>query len=145
MNVAELAVGLLAVAGGGLVALAGLGLLRLPDALTRASAVAKAAALGVVVLLVAVVIRDPSPTVILVVIVIAIAHVVTVPLSGLAIGRAAYRSGTTATEVTGVDEPAELGLVDFGTPTATLQHHPDQPDDDAADDDTQRDHQGGVA
>lgn len=96
----------LVLVGAGLVALAGLGLLRLPDPLTRASAVSKAAALGVVLVLVAALIDSGSPRVLVVLLLVLVSHVVTVPLSGLVIGRAAYRSGTARPPVTRVDEPA---------------------------------------
>ncbi len=104
MSAAELITGVLALTGASLVTLAGLGLLRLPDALTRASAVAKAAALGVVLLIVAVAVHDPSPMVLVVLALITLAHVVTVPLSGLAIGRAAYRSGAVHASTTTLDQ-----------------------------------------
>lgn len=93
--------------GSGLVALAGLGLLRLPDPLTRASAVSKAAALGVALVLVAALLDSGSPRVLVVLLLVLVAHVVTVPLSGLVLGRAAYRSGTARPPVTRIDEPAE--------------------------------------
>jgi len=41
-----------------------------------------------------------------------VAHVVTVPLSGLVIGRAAYRSGTARPPVTRIDEPAARAEAD---------------------------------
>jgi multicomponent Na+:H+ antiporter subunit G len=97
----------LVLVGAGLVALAGLGLLRLPDPLTRASAVSKAAALGVAVVLIAALVDSGSPRVLVVLLVVLTAHVVTVPLSGLVLGRAAYRSGTARPPVTRVDEPVE--------------------------------------
>lgn len=102
-------VAILAVSGAGLVALAGFGLLRLPDPLTRASAVSKAAALGLLLIIVAAIIGDWSTRSVIILVVILIAHLVTVPLSGLALGRAAYRSGTARPPVTTIDEPAERG------------------------------------
>jgi multicomponent Na+:H+ antiporter subunit G len=102
-------VAILAVGGAGLVALAGFGLLRLPDPLTRASAVSKAAALGLLLIIVAAIIGDWSTRSVIILVVILIAHLVTVPLSGLALGRAAYRSGTARPPVTTIDEPAERG------------------------------------
>jgi multicomponent Na+:H+ antiporter subunit G len=97
--------GVLEILGAGLVALAGVGLFRLPDALTRTSAVSKAAVLGVALLLVGVLLDEPEMrTAILVVLVLAL-HVLTVPLSGLALGRAAYRSGTARPPLTRLDEP----------------------------------------
>lgn len=97
----------LLVLGAALVALAGLGILRLPDPLTRASAVSKAAALGLVLLIVGAMVAEWSPRTIVILVLVLIAHLVTVPLSGLALARASYRSGTAATPATVVDEPAE--------------------------------------
>lgn len=91
--------------GAGLVALAGLGLLRLPDPLTRATAVSKAASLGVVLVLLGTVAMVPSPRNAVLVALVLVAHLVTVPLSGMALGRAAYRSGTARPPVTVIDEP----------------------------------------
>jgi multicomponent Na+:H+ antiporter subunit G len=97
--------GVLEILGAGLVALAGLGLFRLPDPLTRTSAVSKAAVLGVALLLVGVLLDEPGArTAVLVVLVLAL-HVLTVPLSGLALGRAAYRAGTAQPPLTSLDEP----------------------------------------
>lgn len=92
--------------GAALVALAGIGVLRLPDPLTRATAVSKAASLGVVLILLGVLLADPQPRTVVLVGLILAAHLVTTPLSGLAVGRAAYRSGTARPPVTRVDEPA---------------------------------------
>ncbi len=106
----SVAVGFLAIAGAGLVALAGLGLIRLPDPLTRASAVSKAAALGLLLVIIAAIINDWSARSVIVLALVLVAHLVTVPLSGLALGRAAYRSGTARPPVTTIDEPAERAL-----------------------------------
>ena len=104
-------VSVLLLLGAGLVALAGFGILRLPDPLTRASAVSKAAALGLLLIIVAAMIAEWSPRTVLVLILVLIAHLVTVPLSGLALARASYRSGTAKSPVTTVDEPADEGRV----------------------------------
>jgi multicomponent Na+:H+ antiporter subunit G len=101
--------------GSGLVALAGLGLVRLPDPLTRASAVSKAAALGVVLVLVAALVDAPSVRVVVVLLLILIAHLVTVPLSGITLGRSAYRSGTAQPPVKRIDEPRQDAAGESGT------------------------------
>lgn len=110
--IGSIIVGALAIGGAGLVALAGFGILRLPDPLTRASAVSKAAALGLLVIIAAAIVDDWSPRAVVVLVLILIAHLVTVPLAGLALARAAYRSGTARPPVTTVDEPAERGRRD---------------------------------
>lgn len=105
----------LVLVGSGLVALAGLGLVRLPDPLTRASAVSKAAALGVVLVLVAALVDAPSVRVTVVLLLILLAHLVTVPLSGITLGRSAYRSGTARPPVTRIDEPRQDATGESGT------------------------------
>jgi multisubunit Na+/H+ antiporter MnhG subunit len=59
------------------------------------------------VVIVAAIVDDWSPRSVIVLVLILIAHLVTVPLAGLALARAAYRSGTAQPPVTTVDEPAE--------------------------------------
>lgn len=106
MTPLDLLAAVLGLLGAVLVALAGLGLVRLPDPLTRATAVSKAASLGAVLVLVGVLLADPQPRTAVVIGLVLLAHLVTSPLSGLALGRAAYRSGTARPPVTRVDEPA---------------------------------------
>lgn len=118
MSLSEVVAEVLAVIGAGLVALAGLGVIRLPDALTRTSAVSKAAALGVLVIVAAVAVNDPSPGVLAVLALIVVAHVVTVPLGGMTLGGAAYRSGTVSPSVTRVDEPAGRPAADHDAESA---------------------------
>ncbi len=129
--IGSIIVGALVIGGASLVALAGLGILRLPDPLTRASAVSKAAALGLLVIILAAIIDDWSPRAVIVLILVLIAHLVTVPLSGLALARAAYRSGTARPPVTTVDEPSERDRRAAGTPVARREAGPDlaSPDD----------------
>lgn len=112
--------GIVQVLGAALLVLAAVGLLRLPDAVTRASAVSKAAVLGVVLILLGALADRPDlRTSVLVVAIIAV-HVLTVPLSGLAIGTAAYRVGAASPPFTRLDEPAEQA--------AGRDQHPDGSD-----------------
>lgn len=104
--------GVIEILGAGLVALAGIGLFRMPDPLTRASAVSKAAVLGVALLLLGVVVEAPGTRTALLAGVVLVLHVLTVPLSGLALGRAAYRTGTARPPLTRVDEPAAADALD---------------------------------
>jgi multicomponent Na+:H+ antiporter subunit G len=103
--------GVVQVLGAALVLLAGIGLLRLPDALTRASAVSKAAVLGVGLVLLGVLLDQPDLRTSAVVLVVLVLHVLTVPLSGLAIGTAGYAAGAARPPATTLDEPAAQGLV----------------------------------
>jgi len=107
----SIVVSVLVLVGAGLVALAGFGIMRLPDPLTRASAVSKAAALGLLLIIVAAIIDEWSVRSVIVLVLVLIAHLVTVPLSGLALARASYRSGTARSPVTTVDEPLEQGRI----------------------------------
>jgi monovalent cation/proton antiporter MnhG/PhaG subunit len=74
---------------------------------TRASAVSKAAALGLLLIIVAAMIAEWSVRSLIVLLLVLIAHLVTTPLSGTALARASYKSGTARAPVTTVDEPAE--------------------------------------
>ena len=102
--------GVVQVLGAALVLLAGVGLLRLPDALTRARAVSKAAVLGVGLILLGVMLDRPDLRTSAVVLAVLVLHVLTVPLSGLAIGTAGYAAGAARPPATTRDEPAEQGL-----------------------------------
>ena len=99
--------GILQVAGAATLLLAGFGLLRLPDAVSRASAVSKAAVLGVVLVLLGVLVDQPDLRTSALVLATLVVHLVTVPISGLAIGTAAYRVGAASPPFTRLDEPAQ--------------------------------------
>jgi len=83
----------LVVVGAGLVGAAAVGLLRLPDLYHRASAVAKAAALGVCLVLAGCAVLNPRPVTVVTLLVAIAAQLVTAPISGYSVGRAGYRSG----------------------------------------------------
>jgi multicomponent Na+:H+ antiporter subunit G len=83
----------LVVLGVALVAVGALGLLRLPDAYSRANAVTKAAALGLVLLLAGAALLVPGVEATAVLLVAAALQLFTVPLAGYAVGVAAHRSG----------------------------------------------------
>jgi multicomponent Na+:H+ antiporter subunit G len=101
--------GVLVALGVGLVAAAGLGLLRLPDAYTRMSAVTKAASLGVVLVLLGALALSPSWNNVVKVLIAVVLQLVTAPAGGFAIGRAAYRARSPLTAETGYDDLAEAG------------------------------------
>jgi multicomponent Na+:H+ antiporter subunit G len=98
--------GLLIALGVGLIAAAGLGVLRLPDAYTRMSAVTKAASLGVVLVLLGALALSPSWNNLVKVLLAVALQLVTAPVGGFAIGRASYRAGAPLTAETGYDELA---------------------------------------
>jgi multicomponent Na+:H+ antiporter subunit G len=109
MSALDLVGGLLVALGVGLVAAAGLGLLRLPDAYTRMSAVTKAASLGVVLVLLGALALAPSWGNAVKVLLAVGLQLVTAPAGGFAIGRAAYRARSPLTPETGYDELAAAG------------------------------------
>jgi multicomponent Na+:H+ antiporter subunit G len=106
---ADLLGGVLVALGVGLVAAAGIGLLRLPDAYTRMSAVTKAASLGVVLVLLGALALAPSWGNAAKVLVAVVLQLVTAPAGGFAIGRAAYRARSPLAALTGYDELAGSG------------------------------------
>lgn len=115
MTALDLLGGALIALGVGLVAAAGLGLVRLPDAYTRMSAVTKAASLGVVLVLLGALALSPSWNNLLKVGAAVVLQLVTAPAGGFAIGRAAYRARSPLSPATGYDE---LGAAGPGRPDA---------------------------
>lgn len=93
-------------AGVSLTAAAALGLLRLPDVYTRASAIAKAGSLGIVLVLLGELALQPGWENAGKVAVAVVLQLVTAPVSSLAIGRAAHRSGAPPAAVTRYDDLA---------------------------------------
>jgi multicomponent Na+:H+ antiporter subunit G len=97
----------LVVLGVFLVVAAAAGMLRLPDAYSRTNAVAKAAALGVSCVLAGVLVLMPSPTTIVTLSLAIVAQLLTAPIAGYAVGRAAYRSGAPLSPATYRDDLAD--------------------------------------
>lgn len=108
MSPADLIGGVLVALGVGLIAAAGLGLIRLPDAYCRMSAVTKAASLGVVFVLLGALVLAPSWDNALKVGLAVTLQLLTAPVGGFAIGRASYRAGAPLTAETGYDELAAV-------------------------------------
>ncbi|MEY3019872.1 MAG: hypothetical protein RLZZ272_856 [Actinomycetota bacterium] len=92
--------------GAALVLLAGIGLLRFPDVLTRASSGSKATGLGLTLVIVGVALVLATPRALVVLGLAALAQLVTAPVAGHVIARAAYRSGAPLWEGTHTDELA---------------------------------------
>ncbi|WP_409328593.1 monovalent cation/H(+) antiporter subunit G [Trujillonella humicola] len=97
--------GALLVAGGVfLIAVAAIGLLRLPDAYARMNAVTKAASLGVVLAMAGALLITPSWFAVVKLLLAIALQLVTAPVGGFALGRAAYRAGTPLASETRFDE-----------------------------------------
>jgi len=97
----------LAVVGTALMLVAGIGLLRMPDLLTRMHASSKAGTLGAALVLAGVAVRSASTAVVLEVVLIVLFLFLTAPVAAHMIGRAAYRSGVRLSEETVIDELGE--------------------------------------
>lgn len=80
--------------GAALIGAAAVGLVRLPDLYHRASAVAKAASLGVCLVLTGTAVLDPRPVTAITLLIAIIAQLLTAPIAGYSVGRAGYRTGT---------------------------------------------------
>ncbi|MFB4318885.1 monovalent cation/H(+) antiporter subunit G [Actinomadura sp. 21ATH] len=93
--------------GSGAALSAALGLLRLPDLLTRMHAAVKPQAVGLLLILAAVAVNFPGPGVFTTVLMVALLQIVTVPVAAHMVGRAAYRTGRFQPERLYVDELAE--------------------------------------
>lgn len=94
----------LATVGVLLIGVAALGLVRLPDPYSRLSAVTKAATAGVCLVLLGALVLDPSWAALAKVALAVALQLVTSPVGGYALGRAAYRTGTPLSPRTGYDE-----------------------------------------
>lgn len=92
--------------GTALILLAGVGVVRLPDVLTRASAATKATGLGLAVILAGVALEVRSTRAAIVLGLAVLFQLVTSPVSGHVMGRAAYRSGAPLWEGTHTDDLA---------------------------------------
>ncbi|WP_103500138.1 MULTISPECIES: monovalent cation/H(+) antiporter subunit G [Streptomyces] len=75
-----------------LMGIGAVGLIRLPDVYNRTNAVAKAASLGMICLLLGVLVWKPSVLAAFTLVPAILLQLLTSPISGFAIGRAAYRS-----------------------------------------------------
>lgn len=104
--------GVLLGAGTLLIGITGVGLLRLPDIYNRMNAVAKAASLGLILILLGVLVLLPSPRTAVVVTLAILLQLVTAPVGGYALARAAYRSGTPMAPESRFDALAEDGPAD---------------------------------
>lgn len=96
----------LVVLGVALVAVAALGLVRLPDPFSRLSAVTKAGVAGVCLVLLGVLAIAPSWSALVTVVLAVALQLLTNPVGGFALGRAAYRSGAPLSSRTRYDELA---------------------------------------
>ncbi|MFC5754738.1 monovalent cation/H(+) antiporter subunit G [Actinomadura rugatobispora] len=94
-------------AGAGSTLGAALGMLRLPDLLTRMHAASKPQAVGLLLVLAALCVQFPTSAVITTVLLVALLQIMTVPVAAHIIGRAAYRTGRFRPEHLHVDELAE--------------------------------------
>jgi len=91
-----------------LAVVAALGVLRLPDVLTRLHAAAKPQALGVVLVAVGVGLAVRTPAAVGVVTLVVVFQLTTAPVAAHMVGRAAYRTGKVRHDLLLVDELSEL-------------------------------------
>lgn len=90
-----------------LMSVAGIGLLRMPDLLTRMHASSKAGTLGAALVLVAVAVHFADAAVTVRALVVCVFLLLTAPIASHVIARAAYRSGVPLSSETVVDELAQ--------------------------------------
>jgi multicomponent Na+:H+ antiporter subunit G len=106
----------LAALGIALMSVAGVGLLRMPDLLTRMHASSKAGTLGAALVLVAVAVHFGDAAVTVRALVVCVFLLLTAPIASHVIARAAYRSGVPLSPETVVDELAQAMRRDEGQP-----------------------------
>jgi multicomponent Na+:H+ antiporter subunit G len=105
VNVAAVVVAALGII---LMMVAGIGLLRMPDLLTRMHASSKAGTLGAALVLLAVALHFGDAAVTVRVVVVCAFLLLTAPIASHVIARAAYRVGVPLSDETVVDELAEM-------------------------------------
>jgi multicomponent Na+:H+ antiporter subunit G len=105
--IADLVALAFAAAGTGLILVASLGIVRMPDLLTRMHASSKAGTLGASLILVAVAVTLPATAIVMRVVLIILFLFLTAPLSAHMIARAGYRTGARPCEETVVDDYRE--------------------------------------
>ncbi|WP_299039121.1 monovalent cation/H(+) antiporter subunit G [uncultured Pseudokineococcus sp.] len=91
-----------------LAVVAALGVLRLPDVLTRLHAAAKPQALGVVLVAIGVALAVRTPAAFGVVTLVVVFQLVTAPVAAHMVGRAAYRTGKVRPDLLLLDELGDL-------------------------------------
>jgi multicomponent Na+:H+ antiporter subunit G len=96
----------LLVLAGALALVAGIGLLRLPDTLSRLHAATKPQVLGLVFVVIALALQSRSWGALLVLAPILVFQMLTAPIAAHMVGRAAYRNGSIEPRVTPIDELA---------------------------------------
>lgn len=106
-DVPDVLVAVCLVAGGLLSLVAGIGLVRLPEVLTRMHAATKPQVLGALLILLALAVSLRSGAELATVILIGAFQLATAPLAAQMIGRAAYRGGEVRPELLEVDELAD--------------------------------------
>jgi multicomponent Na+:H+ antiporter subunit G len=116
----------LAAVGVALMAVAAVGLLRMPDLLTRMHASSKAGTLGAFLVVIAVAVHFREPALVVRALLVGLFLLLTAPVASHVIARAAYRIGVPLSPETVVDELAES--VDGGRnggddePPAAINH-----------------------
>ena len=90
-----------------LMVVAGIGLLRMPDLLTRMHASSKAGTLGAALVLLAVAVHFADAAITVRALVVCVFLLLTAPIASHVIARAAYRAGVPLSPETVVDELAE--------------------------------------
>ncbi len=110
MSPTDAAAGVLLLAGACFVLLASAGLWRFDDVYSRIHAATKATALGVLLVIAAAVLRVEALADLLKLFLAAILQLVSAPVTGHMLGRAAYWSGTQLTPYTVVDELSDSDI-----------------------------------
>ena len=100
----DLTAQILVALGVALILLAGIGVVRFPDALTRANAATKATGLGLAAVLAGAAIQIGTPRAYLTLGAAVVVQLLTAPVSGHVIGRASYRSGAPLWDRTHTDD-----------------------------------------
>ena len=104
MSATDVAASVFLLSGVVFVLLAVLGLWRFDDVFSRVHAATKATTLGVLLVIMAIALRVEAPADLVKVLLTAVVQVITAPVAGHMLGRAAYRAGIELTPFTVIDQ-----------------------------------------
>jgi multicomponent Na+:H+ antiporter subunit G len=132
-TVADVLAGACLISGALLSLAAGMGLMRFPDLLSRMHSATKPQVLGLLLILAGAALRLQNTIDITTLVLVGLFQLATAPVGAHMVGRAVYRAGHVRHDLLVVDELADSGGIDQGTPPVRASRVSDCNDQEAPD------------